>query len=355
MTGGSVLHVSRFSVLLDGRKFNSVDSPELKTEIADAREQESKWLVAAGKEPTNRLRVMATTESTWGDIAEIASLATETGYVGLRLFFEGDPSKRTLTPPSLHPRHADAVEGMRAPGKPASPTSEPAHNKLETCPNMVSLLARVGEADMPDKYLMLVDEAAGAIAACDCNVDEVKSYYWYSLFAVYGEGRDYFYRDVNLAEGGTPLEADAKQTWQQMHEKVLAVGDSPVRFTALGATKGKMHGTWTKSALRESIRTRLPSIRLCYEKELLAEPKLEGTVVMKFAITQQGRAEDITATGLGNRDVETCLVSVFETIVFLEGYIPTTVRYPLTLSSAGEDDTGPRPGGPGWGYGMGGE
>jgi outer membrane biosynthesis protein TonB len=88
-----------------------------------------------------------------------------------------------------------------------------------------------------------------------------------------------------------------------------------------------------KSIIRKPIKAKLPAFRACYEKALEKNPKLEGTVSVKFVIGTSGQVLEATATGLPL--VNECVANVMKTIVFPKsssGHI--TVNYPFSFSPA---------------------
>jgi Ca-activated chloride channel homolog len=92
-------------------------------------------------------------------------------------------------------------------------------------------------------------------------------------------------------------------------------------------------GTLDRRILRRYIRRRLDAIRYCYEKALVARPALHGTVTAHFTVNASGRVLGASATGLGDREVEACIVKVIESIEFpaVPDGAPTAVNYPFTL------------------------
>jgi hypothetical protein len=91
-------------------------------------------------------------------------------------------------------------------------------------------------------------------------------------------------------------------------------------------------GDLDKDIIRRYVRRKLPHIRYCYEKALLADPALEGTVRVSFVITQTGQAQNASATGLGD-SVSGCVARLIETIQFPKpkGGGIVHVSYPFTF------------------------
>ncbi len=89
-----------------------------------------------------------------------------------------------------------------------------------------------------------------------------------------------------------------------------------------------------KRRIKEQIRTRLPQIRLCYEKELLKNPALSGRARVDFVIRISGEVSNVQATQGFHPKVDSCVVSEIRKLVFPKREQPTTVRYPFTFEPA---------------------
>ena len=99
--------------------------------------------------------------------------------------------------------------------------------------------------------------------------------------------------------------------------------------------KSTVRGDLDTNIVRRYVRRKLARIRHCYEKELLVTPTLAGTVVVQFQISPVGLVQGAKASGMGNRNVETCFVSAIASIQFPKpkggGFV--NVRYPFTFSA----------------------
>jgi outer membrane biosynthesis protein TonB len=104
-----------------------------------------------------------------------------------------------------------------------------------------------------------------------------------------------------------------------------------VRIGNASATSGL-----DKNIIRRYIRRRLHQIRKCYERELLLEPNLQGTLVMQFQIMPDGLVANATGGGLGNATVTACVEAAIESIQFPKpkGGGLVNVRYPFTFRPA---------------------
>ena len=96
-----------------------------------------------------------------------------------------------------------------------------------------------------------------------------------------------------------------------------------------------VQGDLDKAIIRRYLKRQFAKISYCYEKVLLREPKLAGTVLAQFVIDTTGHVASSTAAGVGNIEVESCIASVIKAIEF--PHIPNggtvQVNYPFTLRS----------------------
>jgi hypothetical protein len=94
-------------------------------------------------------------------------------------------------------------------------------------------------------------------------------------------------------------------------------------------------GDIDKAIVRQYVRQKLSRIRTCYERELLEDTNLEGTLVTDFQIGSDGSVQGVTASGL-NADVESCVADAIRSIRFPapKGGGRARVRYPFHFHSA---------------------
>ena len=99
-------------------------------------------------------------------------------------------------------------------------------------------------------------------------------------------------------------------------------------------------GDLDKSIIRRYIRRQLPRIRFCYERQLLGNPALQGTVETTFTITPAGQVTDVQATGM-DKEVASCVARTIEGIRFPKpkGGGLVNVRYPFTFRRADDSDS----------------
>ncbi len=114
-------------------------------------------------------------------------------------------------------------------------------------------------------------------------------------------------------------------------------------------------GNLDKNIIRRYIQRKLSWVRYCYEKELVAKPKLSGTVVVNFEIAASGNVRKADAKGI-NLNVSGCVEKAIRSIQFPKprGGGPVTVRYPFTFRPASKQagSAGTGRGGGGTGYGT---
>ena len=90
-------------------------------------------------------------------------------------------------------------------------------------------------------------------------------------------------------------------------------------------------GELDRAIIRRYIKRNVGKLTYCYEKQLLAQPGLAGTVTVSFAITAEGKVTSVTGAGV-SPDVASCVTAVIGSIEFPR---PKTgavqVSYPLTF------------------------
>jgi len=114
------------------------------------------------------------------------------------------------------------------------------------------------------------------------------------------------------------------------------VGVPTVRICGYDPTTGHScavsDGGLDKAVIRRYVRRQLDKIRYCYEKELLAQPGLAGTVSTEFLIEPDGTVSSSTAQGM-TEAVDSCVADVLSHIAFpaAQTHMPTTVHYPFSF------------------------
>ncbi|HUQ01367.1 MAG TPA: AgmX/PglI C-terminal domain-containing protein [Kofleriaceae bacterium] len=91
-----------------------------------------------------------------------------------------------------------------------------------------------------------------------------------------------------------------------------------------------------KEIIRRYVKRNIEKITYCYEKELLAQPGLEGTVMVNFTLNGNGRVIDSKASGV-DPTVSSCIAEVVSSIHFPkvgdDGIYP--IKYPFQLRPSG--------------------
>ncbi len=101
--------------------------------------------------------------------------------------------------------------------------------------------------------------------------------------------------------------------------------------------KPAVMGCMSKEIIRRVIRKHRNEMRYCYEKHLLAEPKLSGKATLKFVIGTTGKVQsaEIQSSSLGNQSLEKCVLSAIRRWTFPapDGGI-VVVHYPFIFRPA---------------------
>ena len=92
-------------------------------------------------------------------------------------------------------------------------------------------------------------------------------------------------------------------------------------------------GALDQAIVRRYVKRNVQKLQYCYEKELLTNKTLQGTVTAAFTIAPNGSVGASTASGMKNKSVESCIASVIHDIEFPKpkGGADVTVSYPFTL------------------------
>jgi Ca-activated chloride channel family protein len=95
-------------------------------------------------------------------------------------------------------------------------------------------------------------------------------------------------------------------------------------------------GSLDKTIIRRYVRRQIEKIQYCYDKRLLGQPRLAGTVIVHFAISPDGRVASATADGMHDDELEACVAGVIKAIEFprSENGDVVQVNYPFTFQSA---------------------
>jgi outer membrane biosynthesis protein TonB len=108
------------------------------------------------------------------------------------------------------------------------------------------------------------------------------------------------------------------------------------RVTAGGAV---VRGAMDKEIVRRIIRRHINEVKYCYQKELQANPLLQGRLVIQFTIAATGQVvvSRVLSSTLGNAKVEQCIAMAVRRWLFPRprdrGAV--VVTYPLVLNASG--------------------
>jgi hypothetical protein len=99
----------------------------------------------------------------------------------------------------------------------------------------------------------------------------------------------------------------------------------------------RVEGELSKDIIRRYIKRQLPRIQHCYQRTLLVNSGVEGTVNTSFVISAQGAVLSSTASGIGDAELEGCIAGVVGSIQFPrpEGNGLVKVSYPFRLRTPG--------------------
>jgi hypothetical protein len=98
----------------------------------------------------------------------------------------------------------------------------------------------------------------------------------------------------------------------------------------------QVSGDLDKNIIRRYVRRSLHKLTYCYEKQLLVDPKLAGTIQTHFVIDANGTTQDVSANGV-NTAVADCVADVLRAIQYpkpKDGQ-PVTVTYPFAVRPSG--------------------
>lgn len=119
---------------------------------------------------------------------------------------------------------------------------------------------------------------------------------------------------------------------------VSGAGSGPARADG---TEASIKGSLAQSVVRKAVREHLGEVKSCYEAQLAANPKLEGTVTVEFTVASNGsiKSAKLHARGntLHNAKVENCILDAI-----MGWQLPkpskgeVVVTYPFAFKTAGQ-------------------
>lgn len=99
-----------------------------------------------------------------------------------------------------------------------------------------------------------------------------------------------------------------------------ALAPPPGKLGAPTITKGKVEisgaGKLDGSVVTRYLNKNAANFQLCYEKPLLGNPAIAGSITLVFDVDATGKVSSAKTTGNMNDDVEKCIVSVASKIAF---------------------------------------
>ena len=81
------------------------------------------------------------------------------------------------------------------------------------------------------------------------------------------------------------------------------------------------------------VRAHIREVQYCYEKRLLEQPGLKGTIQAKFTVDADGKVGTSTATGV-DAQVASCVAAVIEGLPFERPSKPMEIDYPFSFTPA---------------------
>lgn len=143
--------------------------------------------------------------------------------------------------------------------------------------------------------------------------------------------RDGIYRTINGYDAGTP-------DGNPLSKVPGPVGPRKPKFRGTRPKPGKVviSDGLDKATVRRYIRKKLNRMAYCYDKELLSNPQLAGTVKTRFTISPQGKVQGADSSGMGSA-LNSCVTSAISSIQFPKTHDGTSTRvtYPFHFRNAG--------------------
>jgi len=101
-------------------------------------------------------------------------------------------------------------------------------------------------------------------------------------------------------------------------------------------TRGTPRGRLSRGDVQKVIRRNNARLRFCYEKELVKNPKLAGTVKVNFLIDTNGKVlrARVKSSTTGNTGLDACVLAAVRGFVFPRPQGgPVEVNYPFEFKS----------------------
>lgn len=134
----------------------------------------------------------------------------------------------------------------------------------------------------------------------------------------YGTGKKAAWGKSPASLPTSPAEAPAMGREETDMFRQIDIGhDEPGPKVKVPGEVGKLEATGDldKAIIRRYLKRNLGKLAYCYEKELVAKPKLKGTIEITFQITPAGNVASSTGKGI-DPEVEKCAAGVVKGIEF---------------------------------------
>jgi len=164
------------------------------------------------------------------------------------------------------------------------------------------------------RYAVLGLSLALALAACGKSADRAVAPNTGSDVTAGGDKGG----DLGIGAGSGPT----TPTTGMPQVQVLLDGDLEIQAGAIG-----------KDLVRRVVKDHVGKLQYCYEKTLLANPGIEGTVTATFTIGRDGSVGEVVAKGV-HPDVEACVVDAVKGFQFPPSDTEVHVAYPFTFRPA---------------------
>ena len=150
--------------------------------------------------------------------------------------------------------------------------------------------------------------------------------------------------EKSVANEGLPAAKTTGPSRKTTHLKVL--GDDPTLGSSgggldslgdglnalkIGEKTTARAGFCPKEAINVPMRKQISSFQACYEKELAKNPTLEGRVDSHFSVNKDGKAIDVSTTGLPR--VGACIADVIRNIQFEWRHGCNNIKWPFVFKS----------------------
>ncbi|MDB4961731.1 MAG: domain containing protein [Myxococcales bacterium] len=89
---------------------------------------------------------------------------------------------------------------------------------------------------------------------------------------------------------------------------------TPMHMMSIGVARAT--GAYDAALVRRHVKHNAGKLQYCYEKQLQVDKTLHGTLNAALTVGSDGLVRSATATGLGNKNVESCVAAVIKAIEF---------------------------------------